>query len=218
MHFLVFVPQFKAKAESIGELGLPDLVHGAMGVPIAAGPGDQAGTLFGWRQNDGQMQIAYDPSQQKWIPAAARNGMEPSRYWVGLWGDAPPTPSDLQRPYPHRSCSVSLGDNHEWWLPAEAKLPYIAKLADDGSWRFVPQRKFDEFCAVSAEWRQILRVTNPGPRIVVSELLEFVRLGLSINYRLTPEVESELELWTSSDVGSVAQAALKMLAAEEVFL
>lgn len=218
MHFSIYVPDPGAKPETLAELGLPGLVDGAF-CAASAGPDGSRGVVFSWSptvgKNIGRHVLGYDASKQTWRPAAAMGDLPASRYWVGFQNGSPVTPEDLQRSYPFRGHKSVLGDGNEWWFAAEREIPYQVKLADDGSWRCHPQRQFDEFCQAAREWKRITQSCNVG--VVILEALEFVRFSLSINYRLTPEIEDELNLWTTSNSGTICEAFIGILESEGVF-
>ena len=197
MHPLIFLPGTNEKdAEQLADVGLPDLVHGAMAVSCPAGPNDHQGVLFGWRPRSGRMKIQFlGPEVQTWLPAVADplQELEAGRYWVGWWTDTPPTPEILRREYPFAGREVALGDDHEWLIPIVEKLPAEMRLADDGSWRFVTQRQFHEFTLVARAFQE--RLAGDDAWFLWDEAANFVLQALRLNYRLTPEIVSHLGLF-----------------------
>ena len=71
------------------------------------------------------------------------------------------------------------------------------------------------FCHETRNWREIVKTLNVG--VVIEEAMAFVSMGLSINYRLTPEIESDLELWTTSNTGTIHKAFFSMLETEGAY-
>lgn len=198
MHFLIYIPG-KVNQSALADVGLPSLVVDSFHKNLDPGPDGKRGTLFGWRPASGRLYHEYNASQQTWRPCAAWGGMEAGRYWVGMKNGDLPKPDDLQRSFPYRCVKSRLGDGNEWWFPAERELPQNIRLGDDGEWRLVPLKMFDEFCQTCRELRElILLSTGPTRDIFLAELVEFARAGLSVNYRTCPEVESDLGLWDTS--------------------
>lgn len=218
MHFLIYIPEPNCPPDRLAEVGLPGLADGAFNV-TTQGPDGKLGTLFSWRPvtgvNQHKLTLEYNAARQTWNTSAALGDLEAGRYWYGTINGNLPTPDDLQRQYPYRCHEVMLGDERQWWLPAERDIPQTVKLMDDGSYRYVPHRKYEEFCHLTRQWREIVKTLNVG--VVIEEALAFVRLALGVNYRLTPEIESDLELWTTSNTGSIQKAFFGMLDTEEVY-
>lgn len=219
MHFSVFLPESNCKPDKLADVGLPGLVDGAF-CANAVGPEGINGTMFAWRPdvgvNRGRLSLGYDSNKQSWRKSAARGEDQPcGAYWVGTIKDSPPTPDDLQRAYPYRCVHSLLGDGNEWWFAAERELPYQCKLNDDGSWRFVPQRQFDTFCQVTRDWRKINETVNVG--VLPEEAIEFLRMALDVNYRICPEIECELNLWTTADCGTIGKAFYAVIESQGVF-
>lgn len=219
MHFLIYVPEQTCHPDRLADLGLMGLVDGAFAA-TGTGPDGRMGTVFGWRPehgpNRGRLAHHCDLKTQTWRPAAAMSDMPAGRYHVGTINGQEPIPEDLMRRYPFRGHKVELsqGNPTEWWLPAEADLPYDRKLQDDGSWRFVPQRRFDAFCEATAHWRNLIDECNINPTHMQEEIAQFVSEALSINYRLCPEIEDSLALFSSSRSGTIMPAFLSILQRE----
>ena len=218
MHFMIYVPEKGAHPERLADLGLSGLVDGAFAASCI-GPDATQGTVFGWRpdhgRNRGRLVHCHDSNAQTWRPAAAMNDLPQSRYWVGTVNGQEPEPDDLLRTYPYRGTKVKLSESQsEWWLPVEADLPYDCKLQDDGSWRFVPQRRFESFCAATASWREMVETAHANIIHLQMEVREFVAESLAVNYRLCPEIEDSLGLWTSSRSGTILPAFLSILKME----
>jgi hypothetical protein len=217
VHFNIFIPESNAPPERLADVGLAGLVEGCFRANVT-GPEGKHGTVYSWSPvsgpNRGRHWLGYNADSQTWRPAAASGELVAGRYWGGTVTASQPIPDDLQRAYPYRCVAVELGDHRKWWFPAERDLPTQAKLMDDGSWRFLPQRQFDSFSQIANDWREIVKTCNVG--VILEEALDFVRLALGINYRLTPEIESDLGLWTGSNSGTICEAFFGIIANEGV--
>jgi len=197
VHFLIYIPG-KAKQDTLADVGLPALCADVFHKTISPGPDGKQGTLFGWRPNSGRLYHEYRASEQTWIPSVEFDDQPEGAYWVGWKTDAPPTPDDLQRQFPYRCLRVQLGDGRDWWIPAERELPFDLRLGPGRQWHMVPMAIFDEFCHCCREMRELLSLAPDARRdIFITELTEFARMGLAVNYRLCPEWESFAGLWNS---------------------
>lgn len=197
MHYLIWIPE----GSTLEGVGLAD--HAVQGEKMPSpGPGKGQGVLITWRKNS-PLDFGYFPERQKWIPAAACDDLPMGRYWVGLWHGKSPTPRNLIRDYPYKGKVATLG-GHEWIIPAAHELPQIVKVADDGSIRFVVQRQFDQYWRDSVE---MARRIEAGEDATWGDLLRFAVSALRINYRITTEVCSELELFTDHGLRAIAHCA-----------
>jgi hypothetical protein len=204
MHFQLFIPGATGQdPRLLEEVGLADFVAGAEFMPSAKGPAPEGrpGVLVAWRR-PGSAMIGYHPDKQTWFPAVARDGLEAGRFWVGLWNDSPVTPQDLARPYPQPGSRVQLGDGNEWLLPAAKELDATLKLADDGTWKFEVQRRFHAFYLEYLKWFHFFGTCGEGDEYAFADAADFVMAGLRINYRLVPELASQLELFSKSTVNT----------------
>jgi hypothetical protein len=202
MHFQIYIPAARGQSpQTLVDVGLADFVAGAEFVETAAGPGDRGpGVVAAWRR-PGQVQMGYQPERQAWLPAAASGeDLAAGRYWIGFWTDSPPTPKDLARPYPQAGHRVTLGDGSEWLLPIAKALDADMILADDGTWRFEPQRRFHAFWLDYLKWFQFFGNAGPEDLIDFADAADFVLAGLRVNYRLAPEAASHLRLFTKENV------------------
>lgn len=202
MHFQIYIPDTsKSDPALLEELGLADLREGAEFLPTAEGPGALArrGMIVAWRK-PGKAQIGYQPEKQTWFPAVRRDGFEEGRYWVGIWNQDPITPRDLERNYQQSGKFMTLGDDQEWLIPAAKELDATLRLADDGTWKYEIQRRYHRFWIAYGRWFEFFGTAGPETEFQFSEAAEFVLQGLQINYRLTPELVSELGLFTKSNV------------------
>lgn len=195
---LIYVPRSRhpendARTEAIlAAVGLADHAP-AETLPVAGGegPDGEGGTLFGRWGTDGRLH--YRAREQTWIPAVKSGDRPAGRYWVGVWNDSPPTESDLRRPYRYGGKEVSIA-GQRWLVPLPKQLPADAKLADDGSWRFVLQRRFHDYVLRCEDW--VDRCAGDGSRVSLADMIVLSVEALGLNYRLPPELVSHLGLFT----------------------
>jgi hypothetical protein len=123
---------------------------------------------------------------------------------------------ELERAKPLRCLSVVLGDGNPWWFVAERALPRDLIINLHGQAELHPQRKYVELCELTDHWRELVQRVNPS--YTVGEVLDYVRLSININYRLTVEVQNYLRLWSfcpgeesEEAIGTVHQAFHQML-------
>lgn len=203
--FQVFIP--KSEKTPIDNLmpqtpleavGLSDLIAGACG-ERSMGPEEQDGLLISW-PNPPDVETGYKPERQTWVPAVARDGFEERRYWVGLWKDKLPTQSDLIRPYPYAGKHVKLNDDAQWLIPVARELPNEMKLADDGSFEFVVQRKFHKVWTEAYKWAEKFGDDAADGSFQWPDLISYIIEVIKLNYMLTDEVISELRLFSQANI------------------
>lgn len=213
MHFQIYVPHTVSATQPgvhpLEAAGLSDLVGDSRAIGVDVGPDQDKGVCYGWSR-DGFPQLGVRPKEQTWRPAVPHAGMAGSRYWVGLWNDDPPRPSDLQRPYACRGTWFPLGDGREWLLPQAKELPADVRLADDGTWRFQVQRRFHDFGLQSLRW--LSHFGRGEKAFAFADGIEFVVQALCVNYRLVPEVIADLGLLTTDNVGLAMLSIVEGLA------
>lgn len=160
------------------------------------GPDGKGGMLVSWNKR-----FEWEAGWS-WKPAVPFDGLEAGRYWYGLNEGSPPTPRDLQRPYPHAGSKVLLGDQQEWIIPRAQELPSVLQLADDGSLRFVVQRQFHVFHIEAQEWEKKIRSQQGAAKYTYEDVALFVMQSIRLNYRLTNEVISNLGIFTRENLGA----------------
>lgn len=205
-----FHPDGDARKEAIlGAVGLADHAP-ADDLPLAGGigPDGEGGTLFGW-QAPGRSRLHYKASEQTWIPAAPKGDLLAGRYWVGVWNDSPPTEGDLRRPYRYGGKEFPLA-GQSWLLPYPKELPHDLRFADDGTWKFVVQRRYHDYYVRCLGWIEQAG-SESGCRFTVEDAIWVAVEALSINYRLTPELISHMRLL--DDAAGSQQLVGKMFAA-----
>lgn len=194
MHYQIWIPE----GQTLESVGLADHAYQGEKMP-SPGPDGGQGVLITWRKNS-PLDFGYFPERQKWIPAAECDDLQRGRYWVGLWNNKPPTTKNLIRDYPYAGNTMTLG-GQDWIIPAAVDLPQIVKVADDGTLRFVVQRQFDQFYRDAKEMKA--RVVADGT-ITFADCWRFAIDALRINYRMTGEVASELELFDTDSLRLLA--------------
>lgn len=185
---LLFIPgQSEPAPEMLDDVGLPGFIRGARGSFLEDGP-DQLGpgVLFTWSRAGG------DLAARTWLPAVAFAGLALGRYWLGF--RATTSPAELLQPYPQPGPSLVLADGHSWTFPRLRPIAPEQIAADDGSWRFEGQRAMHRCHSEAEIWRERIARGDPDDTYRVDDVVEFVLLALSLNYRLTREALSYLGL------------------------
>jgi len=206
MHPLIFLPE----GSSLEKVGLSDHVDGNMGTRIVAGPTGEPGLLICWQGTIDGYSVGFRPDSQTWLPAVPKGDLPAGRYWVGIERNAPPTPAQLQRQAGVDGYRVRLGDGHEWIIPAARYCPQDVRLAPDGGIKLQVQDKYREFWDGSLRWVELLLSIEEGQTAlqIGPQEWSYLTLALSINYRITPELASELRLFSTANVLHVVQATI----------
>lgn len=193
-HFLIYLPgKQTADPQHLVDAGLSDLAEGHSMAQVK-GPDDKGGMLVSWSKNF-EWQAGWE-----WKPAKPFDGLEAGRYWYGLLEGSPPTPRELQRTYRKIGQSILLDDGREWVIPYAQELPSNLQLADDGSLKFEVNRRFHDFWVESESWRDRLLDGGLNDMDSLDEVALFVIKGIQLNYRLTLEVISDLQLFTKENL------------------
>lgn len=216
MHYVLAIPCDDAQAnidELFASVGCAHIVEGRQ-TPLRVKDGPNSGPclVFYWMTNRNALH-KFEPD--RWVPAVAtEDGLPAERYFIGVKSDALPTPVELQRRYPMSGDQIVMGDGQAWIVPREYELPHQVRLADDGSIRFEPQRRFHEMHILSNQWRGAFAMAQSGHHFVERELCRYVDHALSINYRTLPELTfNVLNLYTTSKSGTVHPALAAALSA-----
>lgn len=207
MHPLIYLPE----GQTLQSAGLTDHAEGAENCGrIPTGPDGGSGLLYWWRSPGVNYDIGFRPDSQTWIPAVPRGDLAAGRYWVGIERNATPEPIELQRRSGVDGYRVRLGDGHEWIIPAARYCPQDVRLASDGGIELQVQDKYREFWDGSLRWVELLLSIEEGQTALQIGPQEwgYLTLALSINYRITPELASELRLFSTSNVLHVVQATI----------
>lgn len=213
MHFQIFIPGKQGTdPQHLADVGLPGLAAGALFL-ATRGPDDQSGLLISW-PGDGPPKTGYDAERQTWRPAVPQGAWPAARYWIGFWNESPPRPEELAVTYQQAGSDVELGDGQRWLIPHARELPAEMKLADDGTWRFAPQRQFHELWIAALRWRDWFQNAKPGDTYEYADMAEFVLQALQVNYRMTREVVDHLKLFVAADGShprSITRAGMEVM-------
>lgn len=210
MHFVVFIPGHA----TLQDVGLGHLSENVSSQTLHSGPTEESGTIYGWWTNKGAVCMRHDDGLT-WIPAVQFDEFEAGRYWVGLDTEKPPTPEDMQRAYPYSGEKIVMGDGMEWLIPIAERLPFDVIRADDGTDRYIPQRKFHEFTTAASYWTKLFESGDVSGKCTWSQLRDFIELGLCANYRTTREVNDYLRLFSGSESGTIYKAAMTICLPEK---
>ena len=212
MHFQLFFPNAGPDTgQALRRANLPDFVDGATSCQLAIG--GVGGLLVGWGQG-----IGFAPERQRWIDGPG--------YRIGFWTDSGCMPEELARGSLFPGYRMSLADGNQWIVPAAAELPTNIRLVDS-KWTHVRKPQFDEYWKRSEVWfRRLVLLDLNEERIredaglnsdeLLSEWVDFVVFALRQNYRLTPQIASELGLIDSQALLNVTMSAVDGMAIREV--
>jgi len=219
MHYLIFLPNANdaTAPAQLEAVGLSDHVAGAEFLVSDEGPDSQAGVLCAWRKPGDGCDLCYAPDRQTWVPAVTDGDLASGRYWVGFSNDAPPTPSELQRPYPYRGVTKTLG-GQTWRIPEPKELPHDVIMSDDGSVRFELQRRFYDYGLQAADWSEKIAAVYDEQNeqgLDYSEIWKFVVQALRLNYRITAEVVNHLRLFDQDNILRTLFAAVGIIPAQQ---
>lgn len=209
MHFQIFLPGvMNADAQWLDDAGLAELGPAEM-LQGAVGPDGHPGLFCAWRKPD-ELLMGFHPEKQEWFAAVPRNGLPAKRYWVGVWKNSLPTPADLVRRHPFEGTEVSLGDGNAWTIPAAVRLPHDADLTEEGEFRWVVQKKFEEFWKESQKWYEALFNAREQDYVSVNRsCFDFALRALCLNYRMVPELAVRLRLFSNDNLVQCLWAAVE---------
>lgn len=204
MHYQLFFPGQSCDAKpALRAAGLDDFLTGSKGglaslkLPQSDGTAvETRGLLVGW---SGEFGAFFE--RQRVVDLGAGT-------WLVLWTDSPVTPEDLQRGSLFTGYDTKLADGQLWRVPSAAELPCDLRLRG-GQWESVRKPQFQEFWRQSELWQhrylkceldagQMQRDSGLDWPALVQQWVGFCLLALRQNYRLTPEIASELGLLDTS--------------------
>lgn len=200
-HYLIFIPgDDRADPSKLDAVGLSHLKANAFFHPIQQGPSGLRGVNVAWNSLD---QKHFDADKQTWIEAVPNGDLKAGRYWVGFWKDDPPTPTDLAwQGTRFEGSMITLGDGNQWLIPAAGLLPSTWKLNRDGEPELQVKELFTKFFERSKQWF-VQFIEHDASDVSIrlnADVWEYLYEALSFNYRMTPEVVSELGLWNTSNI------------------
>ncbi len=207
-HFMIYVPrQLASDATILERVGLPDLVANVEMATTMQGP-DGSGLLCFWREKgEFGKHFLYQPTEQTWIPAVPYDGLPAARYFVGIQNDSPPTPNDL-RYANHPGHSFVLGNGQSWTFPLLGMLDRAFKYRDDGQIEWEPIMRFKRLCETAENIRLQFRDSEEGEIIPLETVVDVLTQALQVNYRLTRELVSHLELFHTGNIREPFWAAM----------
>lgn len=210
-HYLIYVPaQHFDAAEKSGKhplehVGLPDHIPNAMGVRITDGPDHKGGQLYGWLASTAQHRLNYDSGQQEWKPAVPCGDEPAQRYWLGFWKESPITPRDLIRPQTTPGTELPIGQ-YAWRIPSADLLPAVAVLGITGEWTTEVRPDYREYWSAAETMRATLAAGFD--ELEMDAVCEFCLKALSVNYRLTREVASHLQIFSTETAPQILRTAI----------
>ena len=235
MHYLLYIPNLQGCSQDrLVELGLRPLIEqvGPEWKEVEEGPDGNRGMLLTWVNKSSRYGPKFDPENQTWTPAPATAGGATSEgdYWIGQYtGDNKPSPSDLAHRNQFQGLDTTLADGNTWTIPVARKLPHRHALnPETGEHRRVIDSRYAMYWEVSTrtaievfrqlemvEWIRDSELAGEMPadtaaEVTVENAWDFVCQALSINYRLTPAIISELGLIDDSAMISCVIAALEL--------
>lgn len=202
MHYLIYLPDATPQTweQRMRQAGLADHLGGHDTLAGVPGPQCEIGVRVAWL-SVGEL-MNYEPHRQTWLPSIAKDESGEPLYWSGVYNDKPPQENELRRKYTQAGNFVKLGPQ-KWKLPTPDSVDSRAQLQDDGSYKWEVIREFSWMCD---ERQQLVDtyLTEGGLRELVfraepSSQINWLLKLLRVNYRLTPEVASHLELWVGKD-------------------
>jgi hypothetical protein len=220
MRFAIYIPgdDICNPEAKLTAVGLAQFIPEAAGMGTSNGPDKRPGIVFSWPH--GRVgPIGYMPNRQTWIPALENGELAAGRYWVGFTNDSPPTPDELAWPRRFGGYSLPLGDGNAWAIPSAGMLPRSLKTSAGGRVERVVRKEFRQYFDDSVKWFAdlIQRDFSELDQKFDSEIIDYLGRALSLNYRLTPEVISELELFNTENIVLCLRASIDGLKiAEEI--
>lgn len=204
MHYLIYLPDCTPQDEGVAKrmklAGLTDHMGDQDVLPNAKGPGSEIGCMVGWPTPQNP-QMHYQPTVQTWIPSVLKSDGKPL-YYVGISNEKPPQENELRRKYTQAGDWVQFG-KQRWKLPTPDTVDSRAMLQDDGSYKWEVIREFSWMCdereQLHAAYLNEFGVRSMVFKIEPSAQIEWLVKLLRVNYRLTPEVASHLEMWVGKE-------------------
>lgn len=204
MHFRIFIPYITtANPEHLKRVGLEHLIPGA--AFLFAELNGTPGAVISWADDPGLSVAAFS-----WIPAYASGNLEAGRYSVGLPIDSPMGPKELEWSRTFGGYLVTLGDGNQWCIPSAGMLPQSVKMRSNGVASRQVRKEFQKYFDDSVKWFAdfISRDFDDLNQTFDGEIFNYLARALMLNYRLTPEVISELELFGTENLVTCLRASV----------
>lgn len=213
-HFRVFLPgATTADPNRLKRVGLEHLIPGAVFL-LNQQLNDVNGAIVSWNNEDPGLSV----DGFSWIPAYASGDLPEGRYLVGLPIESP-RPDELEWPKMFGGYLVTLGDGNSWCIPSAGMLPQTVKMRSNGQASRQVRKEFQKYFDDSVKWFAdfISRDFDDVNQTFDSEIFNYLARALMLNYRLTPEVISELELFGTENLVTCLRVSVDGLKiAEEI--
>lgn len=190
MHFQLYFPGVTREDHALLEAIQPGLSAKTSWFKQDRGPDGGSGMHVSW---DGSM---YVQDACRWVPAAAdpEHELAMGRYLLGVPVAKPCTPRELAWWKEVKGPAVRLGDENEWVIPSAGRLPQALKR-DPETGNMVSSVKaiFEPFYSEACDW--YVRLLDADNSVEApADYWRYALLALRFNYRMPPELMSELEL------------------------
>ena len=206
MRPLLFIPFQGTTKPTFADVGLAEIERVIDRVP-STGPDGNQGFVCGWATPKDK-DIRYDADKQLWLPASGIGG-DAGRYWVGVWKDSQPTEEEVLRPDRRKSTFVELADGKRWLITRPIDMDRFPVPQADGSILWAVDEKFNDIVTRLDRIKAERIVTNGDQHsFLFDKDSDFILLCdiLQINYRVTPELVSQLRLFSDNSIGKLVAA------------
>ncbi|MGR3218599.1 MAG: hypothetical protein ACUZ8H_02115 [Candidatus Anammoxibacter sp.] len=221
--FLYFIPQLQgASKDDIKRAGilnnikdLPEVEFCGVQNCHEGKPGVIIGFTHNHKPEEKNCPVGYFPDTQEWKKSV--NG----KFWVGVYKDQKPTPSDLIKKEAIRGHYVKLQDGNEWLIPLArvfpegSPLPHALVLGENGE---IIQEALPEYAKFSKIGERIYRefkiqckleeAAEGYTYLTQVEEWDAVTEALGINYYIDGEEISLLKLLTTANIAKIFQAII----------
>lgn len=199
--FLYYIAGGASKAD-LKNLGLAHLIDASLAVTSVTGFEDgSAGTLLSEDATSG-----YNPTTQTW--------QNRGKYWLGFHTDNPPLPHDLARADMIDGHKVKLEKDWEVTVPLARRfpmgtaLPVALLIGVDGELITKPLPRFAALSAGADKIFDTLAMAEGS--IQYTELFAIIAQALAVNYCVSVAELSVLEVITTSNIVTLAEALIDM--------
>jgi hypothetical protein len=212
MHYLLFFPGESSNAgRCLRGVGMADFSDGVNEKPERID--GVSGLLCGWGGA-----VALDPANQRWV--------QMSGFRLGIWTNAEFAPRDIARRSIFDGRNVTFSSGLQWSVPTAADLPSLIVKADS-HWKRIRKPQFADFWNQSEIWfkrfmdqrldeEQMRIASELSEQEFLDEWAEFCVFALRQNYRVTPEIISELAPFDTDDMFRITLAAIDGMTINEV--
>lgn len=189
--------------DKLSEIGLGHISDKSMSVSIILnGPDGKQGCLYAPSDFGGPRSCRYLKNEQVWVDF--------DTFWVGYEIANPPTQKDVVRKEIVDGHKVKLSDGWEVTIPLARRYPFGTELPETlfiGKDKILKRKPLKRFAALSAGAESILeKMFINGDGIPYSELWETMLEALCVNYRISAAEATILELITTANIVTMADA------------